>query len=317
MAYQLGLVGLCTSHPAKWTPIIRELSSELDIEIAAAWDSGEVRPTGYAEEFCRKHDIPRAVSSLEEMRDTVDGVIVHSANWDRHLEQARPFVEADQGVLIDKPMVGNIRDAEKLNGWVAQGRRLTGGSSLHFAPEILQLLNAPTSQRGEFHTAHAVCGIDRFFYGVHGLAMLSGLLGAGLQSAQVIDDQAGVECERTVVKLTWRNGSIGILSQCVPALLPLHYTALSDQGVFQGEIDTQHVYREFLRRSLLYLSGKSASPPATIGALLEPELAAIAILYSRRHNGDETRLDHPGLSDVCYDGRQFAISYREARAATS
>ena len=53
MAFRLGLVGLCTSHPESWVPIIRELTAEklVDMEVVAAWDSGETRPAGFAEGF--------------------------------------------------------------------------------------------------------------------------------------------------------------------------------------------------------------------------------------------------------------------------
>ena len=341
MSFKLGLVGLGTSHPARWVPIIRELRGELDVEIAAVWDSGEVRPAGYAEEFCRDHDIPLAVASLTEMHEAVHGVILHAVNWDRHVEQARRFVDANQSVLIDKPLVGNLRDAEQLRRWAGAGKRITGGSSLRFAPEILQLLDVSIGERGIFHTALAVCGTDRFFYGIHGLAMLCGLLGPGLRSVQLLQERTGnlqtcdpkastpaaaptegdtglpstAEPERRLVKLSWHDGQVGLLSQGAPGRLPLQFTAISDQNAYQRQIDSQQVYREFLRRSLLYLVGKSASPPVPIDALLEPELAALAALVSAQHDGAEIPLDHPGLSEVSYDGGQFAASYRAARGS--
>ena len=101
MAFRLGLVGLCTSHPESWVPIIRELAAEklVDMEVVAAWDSGETRPAGFAEGFCKQFSIPYAVERLEEMLPLVDGVIVHTTNWDRHMEQAEPFVKAGNAML--------------------------------------------------------------------------------------------------------------------------------------------------------------------------------------------------------------------------
>ena len=56
MAFKLGLVGLCTSHPDSWIPQIRDMvaKSTVDVEIVAAWDSGETRPIGFASEYCKK-----------------------------------------------------------------------------------------------------------------------------------------------------------------------------------------------------------------------------------------------------------------------
>jgi predicted dehydrogenase len=48
----------------------------------------------------------------------VDAVILHGAEWDRHVERATPFIEAGKPVLIDKPIVGKLRDAHRLPvGW--------------------------------------------------------------------------------------------------------------------------------------------------------------------------------------------------------
>jgi len=201
MAFRLGLIGLCTSHPGRWVPIIRELARDIEIDLVAVWDSAEVRPAGYAQEFCRQHDIPRALDSLDEMIELVDGVIVHTANWDRHISQARPFVAAKKSVLIDKPMVGNLNDAKQLRQWAQCGARITGGSSVRVAPEISQLLNIPRSQRGELHTVFASCGTDRFFYGIHGYAMLSGVLGPGVQAVQSVG-----QGKSSLVKLDWGDG---------------------------------------------------------------------------------------------------------------
>src|ERR1017187_9194602 len=127
MFFKLGLVGLCTSHPANWAPIIRQLTAEhyVDVEVRAAWDSGQTRPAGYAKEFCREHGIPLAVDRLEDMVDEVDGVIIHTADWGRHVAQARGFVQAGKSVLIEKPLAGNERDARQLAEWAAAGHRLT------------------------------------------------------------------------------------------------------------------------------------------------------------------------------------------------
>ena len=82
MSFKLGLVGLCTSHPGAWVPIIRELVQEgfVDVEVVAAWDSAETRPEGFAQTFCAENNIPTAVDRLEDLVDLVDGVIVHTTN---------------------------------------------------------------------------------------------------------------------------------------------------------------------------------------------------------------------------------------------
>src|ERR1022692_3387928 len=100
MSFKLGLVGLCTSHPANWVPIIRQLTAEhyVDAEVRAAWDSGQTRPAGYAKEFCRKKGFPLPPGGVEDRVDEGGGVIFHPADGARHGAQAGGFVQAGKSV---------------------------------------------------------------------------------------------------------------------------------------------------------------------------------------------------------------------------
>ena len=46
MSFKLGLVGLCTSHPGAWVPIIRDLVQEGVVDVEQILDNGELLP-GY------------------------------------------------------------------------------------------------------------------------------------------------------------------------------------------------------------------------------------------------------------------------------
>lgn len=310
MAFRLGLVGLCTSHPGKWVPLIRELSRELrlDVEVRAAWDSGQTRPAGYAAEFCRELGIPKPMENLEHMLEEVDGVIVHTADWDQHVAQARPFIEAGKSVLIDKPIVGNVRDADQLFAWAAQGRRITGGSSLRFAREIRDWLASLHDERGEVRTAFAGCGTDEFNYGIHAYALLSAAMGSGIRAVQYL----GTSGQR-LVKIVWVDGKVGFLSVGQAAPLPFHLTTVTTKTVFQMTVNPDYIYRDLLKQCLPYLCGITESPPLPREALLEPELTAIAARYSWQHEGAEIQLKALPLDDAGYDGAEFAAAYRRAR----
>ena len=287
MPFRLGLVGLCTSHPEKWVPIIRRVSDEkrLDIEVVAAWDSGQTRPEGFAVEFCRKHGVPTAAGDLHEMVGLVDGVIVHTANWDCHVAHARPSVEADKPVLIDKPLVGNLRDARELLQWVKQDKRVTGGSALRFALEVQEYLARPLSERGQLDTAYAGCGTDEFFYGIHAYALLAGLLGPGLRSVQYLG-----ATRQKLLKLNWSNNTVGLLSVGKAEKLPFHLTAVASKTVTQIIVDPKSIYRALLEACLPYLAGRVEGPPLSMKDLLEPELAALAAKKSWCDGGSQVVL---------------------------
>ena len=310
MAFRLGLVGLCTSHPESWVPIIRELAAEklVDMEVVAAWDSGETRPAGFAEGFCKQFLIPYAVERLEEMLPLVDGVIVHTTNWDRHMEQAEPFVKAGKSVFIDKPVAGNQKDANLFLDWMKQGYRVTGGSVMRYCKEVTQFLAIPETERGRVYTAYSSIGVDDYNYGIHGYTMLAGIMGGGIQSVQYV----GSSNQKQIV-IEWSDGRIGLLTVGKTAWLPFHATVTTDKKVYQIAVDNMQVYRSMLERVMPYFSGKTDVPPVGMNEILEPEFAAMAARISWRDNGRKVFLTDLRHDDAGYDGTQFALEYRRAR----
>jgi hypothetical protein len=310
MAFKLGLAGLCTSHPECWVPIIRQLTQEkfVDVEVAAAWDSGETRPVEFAKEFCKKFDIPKPTHTLEDMVDLVDGVIVHTTNWDRHIEQARLFVDAGKSVLLDKPMVGNLRDANQVLDWAKQKKRITGGSSLRFAYEVQEFLSQPVTDRGEIFHAYAGCGTDDFNYGIHAYSLLAGMMGPGVKSVEYIGSS-----RQKHLKVNWNDGRIGLLTVGKNVWLPFYITAVTTKKIAQITVDNTRIYRALLEAELPYLSGKVEAPPMPMEELIEPELTAMAARISWQNGGGEIFLTDLRQDDAGYDGTQFAMEYRRSR----
>lgn len=310
MAFKLGLVGLCTSHPENWVPIIRDMTDNkiVDVEIVAAWDSGETRPAGFAAEFCKKFNIPRALEKLEDMVGMVDGIILHTTNWDRHIEQARPFVDAGKSVLIDKPIAGNMKDANTFLDWMKQGKRVTGGSSLRFNQEVGEFLAIPEAERGKVHTAYTAIGVDDFNYGIHAYAIVSCLMGPGIQSVQYLGSS-----NQKQLMLQWADGRVVLMTVGKTAWLPFSVTVVTDKNIRQLNGDATRIYRSLLMAVLPYLTGKTDKAPLGVNEILEPELAAMAARVSWLNNGQKVFLSDLRSDDPGYDGTQFALEYRRAR----
>jgi len=301
---KIGIVDLDTSHPQNWIPIERDLGHE----VVGLWDGGAVHPPEYATDFASEHDVPKVYGALEEMVDEVDCAIVHACDWDSHVERARPFVDAGKAVLLDKPMVGNPMDAQQLLDWAASGARVTGGSSLRFAAEILAYLAEPEEERGQVHTAFAGCGTDEFNYGIHAYSLLAGLMGSGIRSVTYL----GASGQKQL-QLKWADGRMGYLCIGQGAWLPFYVTAVTEKAVRQITCDTKTLYRGLLEAVLPYLSGEVEDPPVPMDALIEVELAAIAARQSWLRNGAEVFLSDLALEDEGYDGAVFAVGYRRQR----
>ncbi len=302
---KIGLVDLDTSHPGSFTPILRDQGHE----VIGVFESGTVWPAGYAEAFAREHAIPRVFSDLDAMAQAVDVAIIHTCNWDLHLARCEPFLRAGKGVLIDKPLIGNLRDAQTLLDWAARGARVCGGSSLRWASEIHDFLAEPEAERGRIHTVFAGCAVDDFNYGIHAYAMLSGLLGAGATSVRYLGQSRQRE-----IRVTWSEGRTGLLLVgAQPGYLPFYATVVTDRSVRYLEIDASRVYRALLERALPYLGGETDVPPLPLRELLEPELIALAARLSRHAHGAEIALADLAFGTPGYDGARFAAEYRRMR----
>lgn len=305
---RIGLVDLDTSHPGKWTPIIRDLGHE----VAAVWDGGTVHPDGYAAEFASEHSVAATPETLDEMVPLVDAAIIHSCNWDLHVERAAPFVEADKAIFLDKPIVGNHRDARQVLDWLSGGKRLTGGSSLRYAYEARDFLQQPVEKRGSPHIVLGGCGSDEFNYGIHGYALVWAIMGGGAQSVRWL----GRSPVQEQAEIVWQDGRRAIINFTRKGdSLPFWATVLTESAVYHIMPDTGKIYRALLERVLGYLAGHEERPPVPHEELIEPELAAIAARASRRRGGEAIALRDLGLDEEGYDGAAFAAEYRNARLA--
>jgi len=302
---RIGVVELDTSHPQNWIPIERKLGHE----VVGVWDEGAIRPKAFVEEFARDLGVPKVFRSLEEMIPEIDCAIFHSCNWDIHVERARPFVEAGIPILIDKPIAGKVRDLEQLREWVRNGARICGGSSLRFCRESRDWSARPVEERGTPITVVSGCGTDEFNYGIHAYALLSSVMGPGIQSVQHL---CGEEQRRIAV--TWSDGRMGILVIGTNGVwLPFHATIVTEKSVTQYQVDSSKIYESLLRAVLPYLAGETDTPPVPFDALIEPELCAIAALRSKKQSGQVVLLSELPDDDEGYDGATFAAEYRKIR----
>ena len=309
MAFKIGLVGLCTSHPECWVPVMRDLAKEgiADIEVVAAWDSGETRPEGFAKTFAKDFNIPYTPDTLEEMLPLVDGVIVHTTNWDKHLEQAKIFVEAKKAVYLDKPVAGNLEEINQIQDWIKQGYRVTGGSVLRFCREVLAC-KAAIAEKGEtIYTGYSCIGVDDYTYGIHGYATIIAAMGPEVVSVQYI---ASSNQKQILIKFS--NGRVGILTVGKTKWLPFNFTAGTDGNVYQVAVDNMQLYRAMLEKVMPYFSGKTDEAPLDAVSLVMPELTALAAKQSWMNNGAEVFITDIA-KNISYDGTQFAREYRRAR----
>ncbi len=300
---KLGMLDVDTSHPKAWLPILREMGHD----VVSVFDGGTVYPEGYAAEFAAEQKIAHVAKRPEEMLGRVDACLIHACNWDLHVERARVFVDADVPVLLDKPMVGCIRDARTLAAWAKSGKVIAGGSSLRYAPEIKERILDAGIRPEDILLAHAGCGVDGFNYGIHAFAQMIGMMGPGVASVRWLGAHVQDHYE-----LTWPGGRLGIVTVGeTKDWLPSYATVVTGSKVVQFQPDSSRVYRALLEHDLPILEGKAK--PTDAGELLEPELAALAGLTSKRAGGKSVSLASLAPDAEGFDGAAFGRLYRSQR----
>jgi hypothetical protein len=302
---KIGVVDLDTSHPQNWIPIERDLGHD----VACLWDGGTIHPAGYADTFAEEHKVAEVCKSLEEMVEKVDCAIIHSCNWDSHLDNAKPFVDAGKGVLIDKPLAGNLKELSQLQAWSEGGARVTGGSSLRFCNEVRDWLAIPVDERGTPDTVVCGCAVDDYNYGIHAYSMLYAIMGTGAISVQHLSK--GVQRR---IRVNWPDGRMGMLIiDTAEAWMPFYAQITTEKKAYQIQADSKGLYRALLENTLPYLAGDTDTAPIGFPDLSEPERCALAAKQSWENGDAEIRLDDLSESDPGYDGGAFAVAYKKQR----
>ncbi|NIA21082.1 MAG: Gfo/Idh/MocA family oxidoreductase [Anaerolineaceae bacterium] len=191
---KLGYVGLDSSHADQLTRMVNvEPPAELpEAKFTHLWGRDPER----AKVVQEKGRIENIVEAPEEMIGLIDGVVVGSRAGDRHLAEARPFIEAGLPVFVDKPLANSLTDAAALVALADKhGARLTSFSGLRVVPEVVefkkQLQAIDAEKYGGAINGHGDNTNEYggwYFYAVHSIELLLevfGLTGGELLAAEI------------------------------------------------------------------------------------------------------------------------------------
>ncbi len=214
---RIGIIGLDTSHSVAFTKSLNSPTANPvydGFKIVAAYPQGSrdilsstERIPGYTEDV-KKLGV-EIVSSIQQLLERVDFILLETNDGRLHLEQAIEVFEAGKTTFIDKPIAASLRDAKAIFQ-VAETYKVPvfSSSSLRFATgmqEIKQgkigaVLGADTYSPMKFEQTHP----DLFWYGIHGVEMLFTVMGTGCISVQ-----RSISEHEEVCTGIWSDGRIG------------------------------------------------------------------------------------------------------------
>jgi predicted dehydrogenase len=175
----IGLVGIENSHTTHFTRFLNVEQHHPGVRITAVVTGTPER----TQELTELGDIHEQVGSPADLVGRIDAAIVSTRDGAKHLEHARPLLEAGVPVLIDKPLAASVADAQELIALAARyDAPLLSCSAVRHAPEVSSF--TATQDTGALRHLHVTGPADPtdqhsglFFYGIHLVEVALEILG--------------------------------------------------------------------------------------------------------------------------------------------
>lgn len=194
---KVGIIGLDTSHSIAFTRVLNDPTAGPEFggyKVVAAYPRGSNdikssvdRIPGYTEDI-KKLGV-EIVSSIPELLEKVDFVLLETNDGRLHLEQAIQVMKAGKRLFIDKPVAASLSHAIAIYKLSEKtGVPLFSSSSLRYIPgakeiaegSIGKVLGADTYSPATLEKTHP----DLFWYGIHGVETLFTVMGTGCKSVR-------------------------------------------------------------------------------------------------------------------------------------
>ncbi len=204
---RVGIIGLDTSHVTAFTKILNAENNTGDLagfKVVAAFPGGskDYKPSYSRVEMftekLRKDFGVEIVSSIEELVQKVDVVLLESVDGRPHLQQLMPVLKAGKRCFVDKPVAASLADAVQMYELSKQHKTpIWSSSSLRFGSNIERIKRGKLEVNKQEVSFGKIVGMivsspceigehhpDLFWYGIHGVEAMYAAMGTGCKSVQ-------------------------------------------------------------------------------------------------------------------------------------
>ncbi|WP_418892562.1 Gfo/Idh/MocA family protein [Limibacterium fermenti] len=216
--FKIGIIGLDTSHSVAFTKFINGEGNNgefKDFAVVAAYPYGSrtikssyERIPQYIEDV--KKEGVEITSSIAELLEKVEYVLLETNDGRVHLEQANEVFKSGKRVFIDKPIGATLAQSIAIFELAKKYHiPVFSSSALRFVPQTLKIRN------GEFGNVtgadcysphkHEPTHPDFGFYGLHGVETLFTVMGTGCVEVSRMSSPDNTD----VVVGKWKDGRIG------------------------------------------------------------------------------------------------------------
>jgi predicted dehydrogenase len=217
--------------------------------------------------------------------------MIESQQGARHLERARPFLEAGLPTFVDKPFAQTVEDAEAMIALAEQYKTpLLSCSSLRYDPQVTLAL-AQQAERGRLLSADiwGACSLHEgnpglLHYGIHGVETLYALLGPGCREVRGVRNDAG-----EVQVALWENEHLSTLRGLRAGQYGFGFVAHYEKGNMPFVVEGSAAYRELLK--VFVRMCETRTPPLDYAVMAEIMRFIRAADASADQNGAPMALD--------------------------
>jgi len=214
---KVGIIGLDTSHSPAFAKVLNGPDPEgtyLGYKVVAAYPHGssEIKSSyeripGYTEDV-KKLGV-EITSSIGELLQKVDYVLLETNDGRLHLQQALEVMKSGKRLFIDKPVAASLEDtlaifraAEhyKVPVFSSSSLRYINGAKEISEGSIGRVMGADAYSPGTLEKTHP----DLFWYGVHGVETLFTVMGTGCTELTRMTSEG-----TDLVTGIWSDGRIG------------------------------------------------------------------------------------------------------------
>lgn len=243
-----------------------------------------------AEKVSRASCVPHVLDTAEDAIGKVDAVFIATDIGSEHVDRARPFIEADVPVFIDKPLVDRADHLEQFIAWHDADKPFLSSSCMRYALEFSELRDR-IAQVGDLRLITMTMAKTWERYGIHALEGVYALLPSGGYTSVTHTGST----ERNLIHVKHDSGVdtiLAVIDDLYGAFghLSVFGTAGADHAAFS---DTVYAFRTQLFGFVQFL--RTGMPPNDFAETVEQMKIIIAGRMSREQGGVTVSLNDIGV----------------------
>ena len=303
--FRIGTVNIDTSH----APSFAEILLKGDEGRYTAIYNDAFRTDAEVQAFIENFKLEKRYDDLGEMAKNIDIAFIQSCNWDNHLKQSMPFIEAGVPVFIDKPLAGNLADVKEFERLDAEGKVILGTSAMRYTYEHESFFAIPEEERGSIIHISVMVGVDEFNYAIHAVESIMGFIGdvRPISTRYLGTNTVGdVPCDSYYV--IFENGVSACYHICKKGWQPSTALVMTSKTSFAYKIDSNKVYEAMLKQVCAYMAGRE-NKLATVTQMTDSIKLMLAGKKSMANGGTVENIADLTESDPSFDGTAFEEFY--------